>query len=162
MKGPPDTSTAGRPGRRPPLTRQRVLTAALQLVDEEGLDALTRRRLGQELDRDAMALYRHAPDRSSLLDGIVELVLDELHIPDDVPDWRWQLSRTAHDFRRLCLAHPHVISLIVTRPLSTPLGLRRLASFSMTERLNQFVSFITASIASISSSSVWRRVVISW
>jgi AcrR family transcriptional regulator len=50
---------------RVPLTRERVLAAALRLVDDEGLDALTRRRLGQELGRDAMALYRHAPDRAA-------------------------------------------------------------------------------------------------
>ena len=50
-----------------------MLAAALRLVDGEGLDALTRRRLAQELDRDAMALYRHAPDRAALLDGLVAL-----------------------------------------------------------------------------------------
>ena len=56
--------------RRVPLTRERVLAAALRLVDDEGLDALTRRRLGQELGRDAMALYRHAPDRAALLEEL--------------------------------------------------------------------------------------------
>ena len=122
-------------GRRVPLTRQRVLAAALRLVDDEGLDALTRRRLGQELGRDAMALYRHAPDRAALLDGIVELVLDELDIPDGGQDWQTQLSRTAHDFRRLALAHPHVVGLIVTRPLATPLGLRPLGTLRPLERL---------------------------
>jgi AcrR family transcriptional regulator len=124
-----------RAGRREPLTRERVLAAALRLVDDEGLDALTRRRLGQELGRDAMALYRHAPDRAALLDGIVELVLDELDLPDGGQDWQTQLSRTAHDFRRLGLAHPHVVGLIVTRPLSTPLGLRPLGTLRPLERL---------------------------
>jgi AcrR family transcriptional regulator len=120
---------------REPLTRERVLAAALRLVDDEGLDALTRRRLGQELGRDAMALYRHAPDRAALLDGIVGLVLDELVIPDTGQDWQLQLSPTAHDFRRLGLAHPHVVSLIVTRPLSTPLGLRPLGTLRPLERV---------------------------
>jgi AcrR family transcriptional regulator len=124
-----------KPARRAPLTRERVLTTALRLVDDEGLDALTRRRLGQELGRDAMALYRHAPDRAALLDGIVELVLDELDIPDGGQDWQAQLARTAHDFRRIGLAHPHVVSLIVTRPLSTPLGLRPLGTLRPLERL---------------------------
>jgi AcrR family transcriptional regulator len=132
-----DSTSAGGSGRprRPPLTRERVLSTALRLVDDEGLDALTRRRLGQELDRDAMALYRHAPDRGALLDGIVELVLDELEIPDGGQDWRTQLSRTAHDFRRLGLAHPHIVALIVTRPLATPLGLRPLGTLRPLERL---------------------------
>jgi len=120
---------------REPLTRERVLAAALRLVDDEGLDALTRRRLGLELGRDAMALYRHAPDRGALLDGIVELVLGELVIPEAGQDWRIQLSRTAHDFRRLGLAHPHVVGLIVTRPLTTPLGLRPLGTLRPLERL---------------------------
>ena len=68
---------------RVPLTRGRVLVAALRLVDAEGLEALTRRRLGRELGCEAMALYRYVPDQAALLDGIVELVLDELVIPDD-------------------------------------------------------------------------------
>jgi AcrR family transcriptional regulator len=138
MTIPPGATSAdgsGKPARRTPLTRERVLATALRLVDDEGLDALTRRRLGQELGRDAMALYRHAPDRAALLDGIVELVLDELDIPDGGPDWQTQLSRTAHDFRRIGLAHPHVVSLIVTRPLSTPLGLRPLGTLRPLERL---------------------------
>jgi AcrR family transcriptional regulator len=128
---PPDDKT----GSRTPLTRERVLAAALRLVDDEGIDALTRRRLGHELGRDAMALYRHAPDRAALLDGMVELVLEELEIPEGGQDWQTQLSRTAHDFRRLALAHPHVVGLIVTRPLSTPLGLRPLGTLRPLERL---------------------------
>lgn len=135
MQALPDPPDGDPTGRRVPLTRERVLAAALRLVDDEGLDALTRRRLGQELGRDAMALYRHAPDRAALLDGIVELVLDELDIPDGGQDWQIQLSRTAHDFRRIGLAHPHVVSLIVTRPLSTPLGLRPLGTLRPLERL---------------------------
>jgi AcrR family transcriptional regulator len=130
-----NTMDGGKSRQRTPLTREQVLATALRLVDEEGLDALTRRRLGQELGRDAMALYRHAPDRAALLDGIVELVLEELDIPDDGQDWQTQLSRTAHDFRRLALEHPHVVSLIVTRPLSTPLGLRPLGTLRPLERL---------------------------
>ncbi|MBM7798736.1 AcrR family transcriptional regulator [Microlunatus panaciterrae] len=135
MNVPIDPPDAHKTGPRTPLTRDRVMAAALRLVDDEGLDALTRRRLGQEFGRNAMALYRHAPDRAALLDGIVELVLNELDIPDGGQDWQTQLSRTAHDFRRLGLAHPHVVSLIVTRPLSTPLGLRPLGTLRPLERL---------------------------
>ena len=132
---PTSDSYGDRPATRLPLTRERVLRTALRLVDDEGLEALTRRRLGQELGRDAMALYRYAPDRAALLDGIVELVLDGLEIPPGGEDWQAQLSRTAHDFRRLGLAHPHVVSLIVTRPLDTPLGLRPVGTLRPLERL---------------------------
>ena len=62
-----------------------MLQAALQVVDAEGLDALTMRRLGRQLDRDPMALYRYAANREALLDGVAELVLAQLVIPTDVP-----------------------------------------------------------------------------
>jgi AcrR family transcriptional regulator len=92
-----------------------VLATALRLVDTEGLDALTRRRLARELGRDAMTLYRYAPDQAALLDGIVELVLDELELPEEGQDWQTQLRRSAHSFRLLALAHPHVVNLLLTR-----------------------------------------------
>jgi len=121
--------------RRPRLSRDIVLRAALHLVDHEGLDALTMRRLGQELDRDPMALYRYATNRAELLDGVAELVLAELVIPVDVPDWQAQLRRTAHEFRQLALAHPNVVALIVTRPLATPLALRPIGTLRPLEQM---------------------------
>ena len=69
-----DAPPAG-PTPREPLTRERMLTAALRLLDAEGLDALTMRRLGHELGRDPMALYRHAANHAALLDAVTELVL---------------------------------------------------------------------------------------
>ena len=116
----PETTSGGRAR----LTRELVLRAALALVDAEGLDALTMRRLGQELGRDPMALYRYAAGREALLDGVAETVLAQLVIPADGRGWEAQLRTTGHEFRRLALAHPHVVPLIVARPLSTPLGLR--------------------------------------
>ncbi|MFC9354014.1 TetR/AcrR family transcriptional regulator C-terminal domain-containing protein [Arthrobacter sp. NPDC057013] len=110
-------------GRKPRLSRETVLSAALELVDEEGLEALTMRRLGQRLGRDPMGLYRYAENRAALLDGLTELVLDQLAVPEGM-DWQATLRGVAHDLRRLALRHPHVVPLLVTRPLSTPLGLR--------------------------------------
>lgn len=118
------TASSTAPARRPPLSRERVLTAAVELVDAEGLEALTMRRLGQLLDRDPMALYRYAPNKNALLDGVVEAVMAELPARTGVRDWRTHLRETAHEFRRLALRHPHVVPLLVTRPLATPLGLR--------------------------------------
>lgn len=123
------------PHGRPPLTHQRLLTAALRVIDAEGLEALTMRRLGRELSRDPMALYRYAANRAALLDGVVELVLSRFVIPVDVQDWRQQLRVTAHEFRRLALDHPHVVPLLVTRPLSTPLGLRPLGTLRPLEQM---------------------------
>ena len=92
-------------GRRPALTREQVLTAAVAIIDAEGVEALTMRRLGQALDRDPMAIYRHAADKDALLDGVVEHVAAELitsRESDSIEDGDWEavLHRTAHTFRR--------------------------------------------------------------
>ena len=57
------------------ITRELVFTTALELIDRDGADALSMRRLGAALDRDPMILYRHAPGKAALLDGVVETVL---------------------------------------------------------------------------------------
>jgi len=132
-------SRPGQPKAR--LSRDIVLAKALELVDAEGLDALTMRRLGQELGRDPMSLYRYAENRAALLDGVAELVLDQLSINAGDPDWKAQLRVLAHDLRRLALQHPNVVPLLVTRPLSTPLGLRPLGTL---RPLEQILSLLVA------------------
>ena len=122
---------------RPRLTRRDVLATALRLIDEEGVDALTMRRLGRALDRDPMRLYRFAASKDALLDGVVELVLEELEVPYSAPPQTWSdvLRATAHRYRRIALRHPHVVPLLVTRPLATPLGLRPLGTLRPLEAL---------------------------
>jgi AcrR family transcriptional regulator len=120
------------------LTRLDVLSTALRLIDENGVEALSMRRLGRALDRDPMRLYRFAASKDELLDGVVELVLDELHVPS--PDsanaeWPDVLRATAHRYRRIALRHPHIVPLLVTRPLATPLGLRPLGTLRPLEAL---------------------------
>jgi AcrR family transcriptional regulator len=133
---PSKTPRNGRsPGGKQPLSRELVLSTALELVDSEGLDALTMRRLGQQLGRDPMSLYRYAANRAALLDGVTELVLNELAIFPDNKDWQTQLRRIAHDLRLLALRHPNVVPLLVTRPLSTPLGLRPLGTLRPLEQI---------------------------
>ena len=106
------------------ITRDVVLATALHLIDRDGADALSMRRLAQALDRDPMILYRHAPNKAALLDGVTEIVLAQLSVDPADPDWAGQLRAVGRDFRRLALAHPRVVPLLVTRPLATPLGLR--------------------------------------
>ncbi len=122
--------------RRPALSRDEVLAAALRLIDAHGLEALTMRRLGKALKRDPMRLYRHAPSKDALLDGVVEHVLSGLAVPA-VRDGNWEevLRRTAHAFRALAVAHPHVVPLLVTRPLATPLAMRPLGTLRPLEDL---------------------------
>ena len=101
-----------------------MLTTALEIIDRDGADGLSMRRLARALDRDPMILYRHAPNKAALLDGVAETVLAQLKVDPADPDWAGQLRAVARDYRALALAHPHVVPLLVTRPLATPLALR--------------------------------------
>jgi len=121
------------PGKRPAgdavnrdgkITRDVVLAAALELIDRAGVDSLSMRRLAAALDRDPMILYRHAANKAAVLDGVAEMVLAQLTVNPADPDWAGQLRAVARGYRRLALAHPHVVPLLVTRPLATPLALR--------------------------------------
>jgi AcrR family transcriptional regulator len=106
------------------LTRAHVLHTALAIIDRDGVDGLSMRRLGKVLGRDPMALYRYAATKTALLDGVVELVLEELTVDSTDDDWTAQLRLVARRFRDLAIAHPNVVPLLVTRPLATPLALR--------------------------------------
>ncbi|MCC3274496.1 MULTISPECIES: TetR/AcrR family transcriptional regulator C-terminal domain-containing protein [unclassified Arthrobacter] len=117
------------------LNRDLVLNAALELVDAEGLAALTMRSLAQKLGCDPMSIYRYAKNRAALLDGVAETVMNELDIFPDDPDWQAQLRRNAHNVRFLALKHPHTVPLLVTRPLSIPLGLRPLGTLRPLEEI---------------------------
>ena len=131
--------------RRTALTREQILTAAVAIIDADGVEALTMRRLGQALGRDPMAIYRHAADKDALLDGVVEHVAAELITPREPDrngggDWEAQLRRIAHTFRRVALAHPNVVPLLLTRPLSGPLALRPLGTLRPLEELLELFS----------------------
>src|ERR1700689_1144163 len=108
------------------ITREAVLAAAQEIIDRDDGYALSMRRLARVLDRDPMIIYRYAPGKAALLDGVAETVLSQLQVDCADPDWAGQLREVARRFRALALAHPHVVPLIVTRPLATPLGLRPL------------------------------------
>lgn len=122
--------------RREPLTRERVVSTALGMVDAEGPDAVTMRGLARELGCTAMALYRYAESRDALLDTLAESVMDELvGAPSSSDDWTAALRQMAYGFRELALAHPRMVPLLVTRPLATPLGLRPLGTLRPLETL---------------------------
>jgi AcrR family transcriptional regulator len=114
------------------LSRERVLATALELVDQEGLSALSMRRLGSELGVEAMALYRYAAGKDALLDGLVEALYLELEekpgaVPEaaaEEPDWRARLHRAARATYEVCLAHPQAVPLLATRMLAVPLARR--------------------------------------
>ena len=106
------------------LTRSIILQAALAIVDRDGVDKLSMRRLSDAVGRDPVMIYRHVPNKAAVLDGVAEIVLAQLSVNTADPDWAGQLRTVARDFRELALAHPNVVPLLVTRPLATPLGQR--------------------------------------
>jgi AcrR family transcriptional regulator len=106
------------------VSRSVILQCALELVDRDGVDGLSMRRLSEAVGRDPTVIYRHVPNKAALLDGVAEIVLGQLRVDTADLDWAGQLRAVAHDFRRLALAHPKVVPLLVTRPLATPLGQR--------------------------------------
>lgn len=111
---------------RPRLSRSIILTAALDLVDRHGTDALSMRRLGKELGVEAMSLYNHVPNKAALLDGLVEQVISKLEpAPRDVP-WQEQVRAMARCYRNVVGAHPNVVPLVAMRPFNTLATLRPL------------------------------------
>ena len=100
--------------RRTPLTRERVLRAAVALADENGIDALTMRRLASELGVEAMSLYNHVENKDELLAGILGLVASEVELPED-DDWKLAIRRHAISDRDTSLRHPWASALGMSR-----------------------------------------------
>lgn len=120
--GNPPLAVSGQDGGQ--LSRSVILQTALAIVDRDGVDGLSIRRLSNALGRDPVMLYRHVASKAAVLDGVAEMVLAQLSVDTADPDWASQLRTVARDFRQLALAHPKVVPLLVTRPLATPLGQR--------------------------------------
>jgi AcrR family transcriptional regulator len=99
--------------RRDPLTRERIVEAALGLMDAEGLEAVSMRRVGRELGVEAMSLYNHVRDKEDILSGVIEAVMAEFEFPDERDaSWVERGRGAARAWRRLLKAHPNVITLM--------------------------------------------------
>jgi AcrR family transcriptional regulator len=125
---------------RPPLTRQRVLGAAVALADRDGVRALSMRKLAQELGVEAMSLYHHVANKDAILDGIVDVVFGELELPSGDAGWRTAMRRRAISVREALRRHPWAIGLMESRSTPGPatlrhhdavLGILRTAGFSV-------------------------------
>ena len=110
--------------RRAPLTRERVLRAALALADARGIDALSMRKLGQDLGVEAMSLYNHVANKDDLLDGIVDVVASEFDLPPEDIAWKPALRQSAISVHEALLRHPWACILSVSRPRAGPAKLR--------------------------------------
>jgi len=106
-------------GTRVPLTRERIIVAAVAFVDTEGLEALSMRKLGAALGVEAMSLYNHVDNKDDVLDGILDHVLREVPLPDPSLPWAEQLRVLARGFRAAGLAHPGVLPMFGARRIRT-------------------------------------------
>src|SRR3954471_6764949 len=108
------------------LSRERILRAAVDIMDSEGIEAVTMRRIGRELGVEAMSLYNHVEDKSAILDGICEVVMSEFAFPPETDDWEGLARAGARAWRDMMRAHPNVIALFAERkhPLSSVDALR--------------------------------------
>ena len=111
---------------RAQLTRERIVSAALALVDREGLSALSMRRLGSELGVDPMAVYYYVPNKDALLDAIVEAVMAEIDLtiddPSATPEDRIMCAAIA--YRDVMLAHANALPIVLSRGPRTPDAMR--------------------------------------
>ncbi len=119
------TTQTRRPAqRRIPLTRERVLDAAMKLADQSGLEGLSMRKLGQALGVEAMALYYHFANKERVLDGIVDLVFTEIDVPVSGADWKTAMRQRAISVRDALLRHRWAIGLMESRTNPGPANLR--------------------------------------
>jgi AcrR family transcriptional regulator len=114
----------GRAGRPLPLSRERIAAAAMALVDREGLEALSTRRLGEELGCEAMSIYHHFPNKAHLMDALIDLMLADARV-ELLPEWGWveRLRRCAQGFRAMALKHPKFFPYFAVHRLNTPAGI---------------------------------------
>ncbi len=112
--------------RRAPLSRDRVLRAALALADDGGVEAVSMRRLGQALGVEAMSLYKHVADKEAILDGIADLVMDEVEVPSRELDWRTAIRRSAISAHEALRRHPWAGAVLESRLNPGPARLRYL------------------------------------
>ena len=109
---------------RIPLSRDRILRASLELADGSGVEAVTMRRLGEELGYEAMSLYRHVANKQDLLDGMLDLVLADWELPDAEGDWREAVRRSALSVHDGLRQHRWAARLLMTGSHMRPARLR--------------------------------------
>ena len=119
-KTQPKRTRADRAG----LSREQVLDAALDLVDRDGVAALSMRRLGAELGVEAMSLYNHVPSKADLLDGLIDLVFSEIEPPSGTAGWRAAMWERAIAIRAVLSRHRWAIGLMESRTSPGPATLR--------------------------------------
>jgi AcrR family transcriptional regulator len=113
---------------RVPLTRERVLRAAVELADREGVESLSMRRLGQEVGVEAMSLYHHVANKEDLLDGIVDVIVAEIDSPPSDTYWKPAMRQQILSAREVMMRHQWASAVIVTRVNPSPAMLKYMNS----------------------------------
>lgn len=108
----------------PPLSRERILRTALRLADEGGLNALSMRKVAQELGVRAMSLYNHVANKDDMIDGIVDRVIGEIELPRFDLDWKMAMRQRAFSAHEVLLKHPWAAMAIMSRINVGPAMLR--------------------------------------
>ena len=99
---------------RVPLNRERVLDAAIRLADDGGIESLTMRKLARELGVEAMSLYNHVANKRDLVNGIVDVVLEEIQLPVDDEQWDRAIRQCAISAHETFLRHPWACGLVMS------------------------------------------------
>ena len=118
------TQTTTRATRRVPLSRERVLDAAITLADQGGLESLSMRKLGLELGVEAMAVYYHFANKDEVIDGMVDIAFSEIDLPATGADWKTAMRQRAISLRDVLLRHRWAIGLMESRRNAGPANLR--------------------------------------
>jgi AcrR family transcriptional regulator len=138
------SATAGRDASRQPLSRERVVRAAMALADAGGIDALTMRRLGDELGVEAMSLYKHVANKDDLIDGMTDAVFAEIELPSGATDWGTAMRERAVSVRAALSRHPWATPLMQSRTSPGPATMRHHDTVIGTLRTAGFSVALTA------------------
>jgi AcrR family transcriptional regulator len=109
---------------RMPLSRDRILKAALALADANGIESLSMRKLGEAVGVEAMSLYNHVPSKGDLLDGLIDVVFSEIELPNSADDWKTAMRQRAIAVRAALKRHRWAIGLMESRTSPGPATLR--------------------------------------
>jgi AcrR family transcriptional regulator len=146
-------TVANHKANRERLTRERIVEAALRVMDAEGLEAVSMRRVAREVGVEAMSLYHHVRDKDDLLQGICNEVMSSFQFPGTSGDWVERAKAGARAWRRLLQEHPDVMRLFAEthgplplavdslRPTEFALGLFKEAGLSDRDTVQAFHSF---------------------
>ena len=150
-------STASNPDgkRRAPLSRERLLRAAIGIADRRGNSALTMRSLASELEVKPMAIYHHVANKVEILDGIIDLVFEEIDLPPAEIDWKSAMRQRAISARGVLARHPWAIPLMESRTNPGPATLRHHDAVIGTLRHAGFSIEMTAHAYSVLDSYIY-------